>query len=336
MDSTPHITDDLLLDYLLEQCDEQEKARVASALEGDPQVAARFGRLQATLAPLETWTTPPPPTSMVSDILDNIAAHDARAVLRGEEPGPAFSPPAPAEVGGGRGWIISLREVLALAACIAIFVGLLGPSVSMVRQSARRQMCASNLGMTGRAVANYAADHGGQLPYTGPRHGVWIRRQGQPLASNTRHMYPLLKARYLANPKVVICPGCPQDRPMSEEEIDRHSDFPDLRNRSYHLQHMDGSVRVRLITRPGTMPLLSDPNPVFAGESFNIDVDPETANSEAHRGRGQNVLHHDGHVGWYTTPVMASTGDNMWQIANLRYYYGVEAPTAATDVFMAP
>ena len=334
MDNAPDITDELLLDYLLERCDQQEAVRVALVIERDNELAARFQRLRSRLAPLETWTTPPPPAGMVSDILDNIAAHDARAALRGE--GPPVGLPAVGEGAGGRGWIISLREVLALAACIAIFVGLFGPGISVVRQSARRQMCAGNLASLGSALGAYVSDNRQYLPYAGPQTGPFIRQPGKRLAPNTRHLYPLLKRGYVSGPRVFICPGCRDDRPMQEEDIDRCSDFPDSCNRSYHLQLMGRPVRIRIVARPFVMPYVSDANPMFERDTFNEDVDPATANSTAHRGRGQNVLHVDGHVGWYKTPIMGSIGDNMWQIANLRHYSGNEAPTAATDVFMAP
>ena len=334
MGSARHFSDETLLDYVLERCDRAEAADVAAAVGADPQVAVRLDRLRATLAPLDTWTTPPPPASMVTDILDRIAVHEAGAALRREQPGHELPSGDRAGAGGGR--VFSLREALALAACIAILVSLLVPSVSAVRHGARRQRCASHLGDLGRAAAAYASANQGFLPYAGHLRGAWLRQPGQPQTSNTRHMYPLVKLGYVSAPKVLICPGRRDDTPMQADEVDRYNGFPNPRNRSYHQQFMARPLAVRAVVRPFVMPYVSDANPIFEGDTFNEDVDPATANSTSHGGQGQNVLFFDGSTRWCWTPIVQQSGDNMWQIGNLRRYSGSEVPIAATDVFMAP
>ncbi len=334
MDSAEHISDDRLLDYCLEQCDEAAQGRIADALTTDAALAARCDRLRAVLAPLDTWTTPPPPTTMVSDILDRIAAHQVSVTASPAGP-PVVRAAIRDESGGGRAWIISLREVLALAACLAIFAGLFGPSIKVVRHSAQRQMCASNLGQLGTGLASYASAYGGYQPYAGPAQGPFIDQPGRQRAPNTRHLYPLLKGGFIAGPGVLICAGRRSDVPMNEADVDRHSDFPDPRNRSFHLQYQVRPVRIRVLANPFVMPYASDANPVFEGDAFHEQVDPVSANSTSHGGRGQNVLHLDGHTGWYSRPILGTDGDSIWQIGTLRRYTGTEAPPA-TDAFMAP
>lgn len=334
MASARHITDDLLLDYVLERCDRQEAAQIAAAIFGDVQLAARAERLRATLAPLDTWTTPPPPASMVGDILDYIAAHDARTLLRAKRPERGL--PSGDRVSGRRGWVISLREALALAACLMLLASLLVPSMSAVRHGARRQMCASNLGSLGQAAAFYASANNGYLPWAGQPRGLWLRQPGQPQAPNTRHLYPLLTMRYVGDPRLFICPGRPGDTPMQASDVDDHADFPDPRNRSYHQQLVARPLRLQAVVRPFVMPYVSDANPIFDGDTFNEDVDPATANSTSHGSRGQNVLFLDGSTRWCRTPIVPESGDNMWQIGDLKHYSGSEVPTAATDVFMTP
>ncbi len=58
----------------------------------------------------------------------------------------------------------SLIDLLVSITVMALLIGLLLPSVSRVRESSRRVVCASNLKQDGLAVAMFADDHDGVIP----------------------------------------------------------------------------------------------------------------------------------------------------------------------------
>ncbi|MFQ5490011.1 MAG: type II secretion system protein [Phycisphaerae bacterium] len=324
------MTDELLLDYLLERCDPQQCEWIREALQADAALAARFARLKDTLDPLGTWTTPPPPETMVSDILSAIASADAR------KPGLAGAVPGSSSRRISRP-IISLREVLALAACIAIFFGILMPSMSAARHHSRMRMCANNLRSVGFGTLAYATASGGFAPYAGPSGGKpWLARPGQPAAPNTRHLILVFKGKYVGDPDAAMCPGRRDLESANGSRVAQASANPGVPRIGYHLQYFVRPIRVDGIVKPSAMPLLSDMNPLFEGGTFHRDIDPATANSLSHRGKGQNVLHLDGSVRRYPSPIRGLTDDNIWQIKGLRYYEGSEVPADSTDAFMTP
>ncbi|MCP4249244.1 MAG: hypothetical protein GY778_19545 [bacterium] len=333
MDQPERITDDLLLGYVLERCTDDEASRIVEALRTDADLAARHGRLAEMLEPLGTWTTPEPPPTMVSDILDAIGAPTTLKF----EPAASTLPPG-SEADFGRSPILSLRELVALAACITIFVSVFVPALSTARFNSRRQMCANNLASMFRGTTSYATANAGMLPGTAwPEGGSWLTRPGQPRVSNRRQVYLVLRMGYVATPKQLVCPDRRSAAPMDESQVAGCDDFPEAQNCSYDVQHTAslGTRRMTLLART-SMPFISDANPLFDGYRFHADVDPENANTNAHRRAGQNVLAFDGTVAWLESPILGPGGDNIWQAGNIRRYKGDEAPTSPNDVFLVP
>ena len=58
----------------------------------------------------------------------------------------------------------SLVDILVSIAVMAVLIGILLPSVSRVRESARRVICQSNMKQVGLGIAMYAEDHGSLIP----------------------------------------------------------------------------------------------------------------------------------------------------------------------------
>jgi prepilin-type N-terminal cleavage/methylation domain-containing protein/prepilin-type processing-associated H-X9-DG protein len=58
----------------------------------------------------------------------------------------------------------SLIELLVVVAIIAILIGLLLPTLQLVRESANTVKCAAQLRQIGQAIMNYAGSNGGLLP----------------------------------------------------------------------------------------------------------------------------------------------------------------------------
>ena len=145
-DPTPR-HDDWLLDEQFDQLSSEDRVRLNHALDRDADLAARARRLQEVLEPLDSWSAPPPPDSLVGRILDRIATHEAAApVVPAPVPmadtnrGFPFRPPA------------SLKELLALAAVITLFFALFVPGMSSARDRSQRVACATNRGQTRRAL----------------------------------------------------------------------------------------------------------------------------------------------------------------------------------------
>ncbi|MHC4065178.1 MAG: hypothetical protein ACYSUI_11875 [Planctomycetota bacterium] len=332
MDQPERINDETLLDFLLERCDEAEAARIAAVLQQDEEQATRFERLAGTLKPLESWTAPEPRAGMVDDILDAIAAQEpvkfvpAASTLPSGSDRPSRGSP-----------IISLRELVALAACITIFVGVFVPALNKARFNSRRHRCANNLGSLFRGTSSYATANAGLLPFAGQAPGrPWLGKEGRPRASNRRHLLPAARGRYFRL-RILICPAREGDTPMDPADLASCDDFPSGDNCSYDLQHMAGPTP-RQLARVARLRLtfLSDANPLFDGARFHADVDPERANSTSHGGVGQNVVHFDGSTAWYDSPQRGPTGDNIWQAGARRHYEGTEEPASATDAFLIP
>lgn len=60
----------------------------------------------------------------------------------------------------------SLIDLLVSMAVVAVLIALLMPSLSSIREAARRVVCASNVRQIGLGIAMYADDDKGLLPYT--------------------------------------------------------------------------------------------------------------------------------------------------------------------------
>jgi hypothetical protein len=322
------INDELLLDYLWDRCEPQDARRVEAALAGDAGVVRRFQSLKSTLSPLDRWTTPEPSASMVSNILDAIAAERASRALKA-----ASVLPSGADGDFHRPPILSLRELVALAACITIFVGVFVPSLKNARFNSRRQVCAANLASIFQGTASYAMANNDFLPYAGPAGGrAWLRQSNQQPLRNSRHFVPLVRNGHIKDLRIFICPARKGDKAATMQQLAGAEQFPDPRNISYHVQYLPGAAQIVRIH----FPYVGDANPIFEDGVFRAQVDPESANSTSHQGAGQNILTFDGQVQWLDSPVIEQTGDNLWLAGSTRTYTGREAPFAITDAFLVP
>jgi len=333
MDVQGRITDETLLDYLLERCDPQEAGAVASALQADAALGRRFDRLARIFQPLGTWQTPEPPARLVADILDAIPAP---ATLPFQPAAATLSAGSDAPV--GRRPLLSFRELIALAACITLFFSVFVPTMNAARFNSRRKVCASNLASLYQGMTSYAASNAGMMPYSSPTTGrYWLAKPGEPRVSNRRHLYLVLRLHYVQQPKLFVCPDRQGSSPLDSACVASQDDFPNDRNCGYDLQHMDGPMpRNWTSIWRVSQPLVSDANPLFDGGVFHRGMDPESANSNSHRRAGQNVLRANGSVQWCRTPNCAVPGDNIWLAGSTLQYNGDEVPAAATDAFLVP
>ncbi len=319
--------DELMLDDLLGQL-EPEGRQVLQQRLGEPEVRQRAERLQRLLSPLDSWTVEPAPPELVTRILNQISTRGIRPIR------PAASHRPTESESSGRPPVLTLKELMAVAACITLLVGITVPSVSASRERARQAMCRAGLQSTFGGIQRYAADYAGFLPNVGIPEGtscVPIAGTNVPVRANMTNLIPVLRLRYLANGQVLLCPsdrGAKPFGPVDWNTLDRFPTPP-----SYSLQHI--SATTRMPDRPD-MPIYSDPNPLFADGRAADKLSPAKANSPTHHGRGQNVLSADGAVRWQTSPTVGPGGDNIWLPGNIARPRGNELPVGPTDVLLKP
>ncbi|UCG32491.1 MAG: hypothetical protein JSU68_12595 [Phycisphaerales bacterium] len=333
-----HSNEDPLIQALIAKklglADAEDEARVREA---GPQAGELLDQLDAVLAPLDSWSAPAPPPDLNQRIMSRIESVDK--TISFEEAAAAMRPEVPARPRSG--WNISIRDLVAAAACITLLVGLFMPGYRNARSVMERNACQANMRQLYAGMAGFAEDHQNRLPYAAaPGEANWLaprQASGRP-GANTRHMFVLLKEGYVPHPQVFICPARPDDVPMNPCDYTQLVNFPRRCNVSYSLQNMAGQYSVTMEVDPN-MAVLGDANPLFdysavrsiLGENLN------QLNSYAHgRGAGQNVLYLSGRVIFAKAPTVGVAGDNIWQAGNLTDYTGAEVPQYLTDSFLVP
>lgn len=334
-DSRSGLPDDLrreeaLLDLHLERLDEEHRAWIEAELQRDASLRAKSDRLGRILQPLDHWRV----SSGAANLADKVLDHVERSA-GGREVYPVSS----GEAEPRRVWFpgISMREMIAAAACILLLLMVLVPGVSQMRERSRRALCASNLGSIFQGVQAYQASFAGSLPFAGNLAGSsWLPHEGDrnSYASNSRHLYLLVRYDFGPRPGDFICPSDRRATPMATEQLAGRDDFSVACNLSYASLNLGGSSPNLHPTKP--IAYLSDANPLFVNARFNPSLDPDRANSPAHGGKGQTVLMLDGSSRWMTRPVYGPQKDNLWVIRNVRDYNGTEAPTDEDDVQLVP
>lgn len=105
----------------------------------------------------------------------------------------------------------TLIELLVVIAIIAILLGILLPSLSRVRESAKRTRCATQIRQVGTALYAYAADWSGRLPYFGNSlHSYCLYRSdlvdaaGKPIPMKVAALY---EGKYISDPRLFYCPS---------------------------------------------------------------------------------------------------------------------------------
>lgn len=316
------------VDSHLDRLDPQERERLKTELERDPQLRDLSERVGQVLRPLDSWTAPPASPQLIDRTLLFLRK-------RTHQEGGLILHPAEKRAGIRR--FVSLRDVLTAAACIALLFGVLVPSVSGVRSRSQRLMCAGNLATLYQGTSLYQQAFAGSLPYAGSVPGAaWLpaTSDGLPFASNSRHVYLLLKLGLGPKPGDFICASNRSARPMASESVAARQDFADVRNVSYDTLNLSGpSPNLR---PPTSIAYLSDANPLFIGGRFHDALDPDRTNSPSHRGIGQNVLSLDGRAELMKTPLYGSRRDNLWLAGDIRRYAGTETPKGPEDAFLVP
>jgi len=322
-----------LLGYHLDLVDAAERLRVEQAFADPAALATARRRIHALLSPLDADPLDPPPPDLVAGILDRIDERSRlirlprrplRAADEAHAPRPHF--------------LVSFRELVGLAAAIAIFVGLFLPGYYTARRNAQQLACLNNLREIGGGAQQYAQQFNSPWPIAAqlPQEASWAAASvgGAPQARNSRNLYQLVKSRIVA-PEAVICPGRTNDEPMPLSGVALCDDFPEPRNNSYSTALVASQWGPRGF-RPDT-PIAADKSPIVDENRLLIQVGPIPLNSDSHgSSRGQNVLYLDASVKFQVTPNAGIDNDDIYRVLGVNRYTGYERPRQRSDAFLIP
>jgi hypothetical protein len=318
-EASEHSMDDRILDAHLGRLGDEEAAQWDRALQDNVALRARSARLERILQPLDHWSPGAAPGNLADRILSYVSRQAEATASDKVEPARRLR---------WLGW--SLREPLAVAACIVLLFGVGVPAFSRMRDASQRALCAANLGSIFRGTAAYQEAFAGSLPFAGWLDGSsWlpVAAGDKPYLSNSRHVYLLLAGQFGPKATEFVCPSDRRGQAMCDRGTGA-DDFPQACNVSYATLNLTGARHLRPAR---VVAYAGDPNPLFVGGRFNPVADPDRANSPAHRGRGQTVLTLDGSAAFTTSPICGPRRDNVWLAGNIRHYNGTEGPASDDD-----
>ncbi len=321
--------DDRLLAYHMGWLSRTEMNALEAQIEASAELAGRSRAVRDALGPLEDWTALPAVDGLEDQVLRRVRRQGGRPVAT-----PAVRLRAAAGSGSPVGALLSFKEVLAVAACIAALLTLVVPGFARSSALAQRRLCADNLRQVGTALGAYVDSHAGALPFAGAEGGNWLR---EPTAGvlrwrNSRHRFLLLAQGYL-DAKAYVCPADAAGVVMRFEDHQLFDDFAEPRNCSYDSQIMPDHGQVA-VADPALV-VYADSNPLF--DRTLPGRDGAVLNSRVHQGLdGQNVLRLAGGGRWESSPNVGVQNDNIWQIGRRVNYTGRERPQFATDSFLIP
>ncbi|HOB76224.1 MAG TPA: hypothetical protein PKG54_17060 [Phycisphaerae bacterium] len=340
----------LLLDYHLNRLSSSEADTVKNAVAHSPELAAASQGLRDVLNLLDRYPAAETPDDLPDKILARINERSGVIPIRQQ---PVQAPTgATHELSGSP--VLSLRELIAIAACIALFISVFVPGYFKARNAAMRNLCRADMLQLSQAISNYAQAGMGELPSAGyVPGGFWreVRIPNVRRASNTRHPFLLLRLGYISEPHTFLCPADADARPMLPEGHGRitdpkelykaFTDFAERANNSYSFLFMNRAegLKIEDLAKEGAdrMALAADRNPLFDGRAIHRlnPYEEESFNSPTHEnGAGQNVLYSDGHAAWATTPLLGRDRDNIYRSGQLVRYLGNESPASPTDSFL--
>ncbi len=322
---------DFLLDLHLDQLDPHQRAWMAEQLRKDARLQEQSDHLGTLLRPLDFLSTTVP-----DDLSDKVLRYVEErrfAVVR------AGDIPIESTKTTGRLRFVPGRDLLAVAASLLLIVSLMVPGLSEMRSRSHWAVCSSNMRRVAEGIGTYQAQEpsGTAIPYVKASSKARWLPQGpaeQEFASNSRHLFLLLKTGVGPAPSDFVCPSLADSTPMNHADFAALEDFEHGNNVAYDSMNLAGA-------NPNLRPMaymayLSDRNPLFEGGRFHEGLDPDAANSPAHGGRGQQVLTLDGSVSRMKSPLFGLRKDNLWLAGGIRRYAGTETPIRPDDIFLIP
>jgi hypothetical protein len=186
---------------------------------------------------------------------------------------------------GCRGFTIV--DVLVSIAVIAVLISILMPSLSLVRETTRRLVCASNTRQIGLGLAMYAEDFSGFLPPTRFETNSDAHRLTTVRVLDNPEGWDglgwLFGANYLDAPQVLYCPSHKGDNKFSAFAERWHGEYGEI-IANYHYRG-----------RPAGRSFLT----LFSEPTVAIVADGMRTRADFNHGIGSNVLRIDLSVVWF-------------------------------------
>jgi len=333
----------LLFDYCLGLTPEEATAEAEQLIASNEQAAEIHSKLKIALSPLNSLESESCPDDLAEGTIWRLNNLARSSQLRLEQL--LASEQARSITDKRRSWK-NLGEMVATAAVIVFVAGAIIASLNLARQKSRQQVCLMQLRRIGQGINSYSDDHNGRLPAVTTAMGApwWkVGYQGKENHSNTRHIWLLVKGKYV-EPVNFVCPGRSQAKvlQLDPSQVQNYNDFPSRKYVTY-------SFRIRCKKSEEGSPggkkvLIADLNPLFErlpddySEPFKLEpnIDLLILNSTNHNHRGQNVLFDDGSVEFLKARSIGVAEDDIFTLQDTDVYQGVEVPSCETDAFLAP
>lgn len=270
---------DDIIGYVFDALEPREQDDIEKRLDVDPAAKLELDRIRGVARLLAEDDHIEAPTGLADRAFANIKAM-------------AAVPPPMAD------WVEPSRrfrmvDIVVAASILLLATTLVFPAVAALRGDQARVGCAAHLRDMGVALAMYADQEHGQLPYvqaTGPFNNAGVFSA----SLKTRDLLTDGKSLLCpsANNGVVLLPDIKQylnaqkSNPIQAERFRRYM----AGNYGYVLGYNEASRHRGLNQSAGTRPVMSDRPP--------RDGEEKVGNSPNHLGRGQNVLFLDGGVRW--------------------------------------
>ena len=333
----------LLFDYCIGLTSEKATVEAEQLIASNEQAAEIHSKLKTALSPLKSLESESCPDDLAEGTIWRLNNLARSSQLRLEQ---LLASEQARSVTDKRRFWKNLGEMVAAAAVIVFVAGVLIAPLNFARQKSRQHACQMQLLRIGQGINSYSSDHDGKLPAVTTAMGApwWkVGYQGKENHSNTRHIWLLVKGKYV-EPVNFVCPGRSHGRALqlAPSEMQNYNDFPARRYVTY-------SFRIRC-RKPGEESphgqkvLIADLNPLFErlpddySKPFKLQLNKDllTLNSINHKRRGQNVLFCDGSAIFVKMRRIGVLEDDIFTLQDTNIYEGIEVPSRETDAFVAP
>ncbi len=338
----------LLFDYSMGLASDREAAESEKLLSRSEEAAELYRTVQLNLAPLDSLETEPCPDELTERLFSRL-----KEAQRPSSESKRLEELLAAERRGSRTIRIPLwrnwSEVVAAAAAIVLFLGILFPSIGFMRYTYAKGRCGTQLASIYEGLRNYMSDHDGIPPTVAMTPGSPWWKVGYPGPenySNTRQLWLLIKNGYV-QPDRFLCPGRMEPHKVSYDgfKIQSLNDFPSRIYMHFSIGIVCPTSNSRDLAHPGV--LMADRNPLAEAlpsdltQSCRLPLGDQlmTANSKNHRNRGQNALLYDGSVEFTKTRSTRISDDDIYTLQGMSpdtEVRGCELPSCNTDIFLVP
>ena len=328
----------LLFDYALGLTSEQENTEAEDLLASSEEASGLYELFRSSIEPLDSVEPEACPDDLAENTVSLLLSQAKEAAATHADAGPTV-----VKIPFWRNW----GEIATVAAALVLFVGVLLPTLSSARDKYYQTRCQAQLAGIHTGVADYAADHDGQLPTVAMAPGApwWkVGYQGQENHSNTRRAWQLVRQGYVPLDQFT-CPGRDESGQIATDaiKVDNYNDFPARAYIQYSTrlvcpQSSDaGSPATRVIFADRSP--ISEKLPSSYDQALRLKLSRNllTANSTSHNERGQNVLMCDGSVHFVRERHTSFSDDDIYTLTDMSDGYevtGCEVPSCETDAFL--